>query len=51
MKTVLKLFGYLSAASLGAAIPAGLVGFTDLQFPHLDGPQFGHPFNRRMTCP
>lgn len=30
MKTVLKLFGYLSAASLGAAIPAGLVGFTDL---------------------
>jgi hypothetical protein len=29
MKTVLKLFGYLSAAALAAAVPTALVGFTD----------------------
>ena len=29
MKTVLKLFEYLSAAALAAAVPTALVGFTD----------------------
>jgi hypothetical protein len=30
MKTLLKSFGYLSAALLGVAVPTALVGSTDL---------------------